>query len=104
MRHWEVPGERAITLLSAGNLATTQAVVSLLDERSKAPPERDPSILSAPSMFQVATLVGDILREVIATQRGEGQEAKAAFSASLIVGGQIAPRLAGRLDDARRSC
>ena len=96
MRHWEVPGERAITLLSAGNLATTQAVVSLLDERSKAPPERDPSILSAPSMFQVATLVGDILREVIANQRGEGQEAKAAFSASLIVGGQIAgsePRL-----------
>ena len=49
MRHWENPGERAITLLSSGNLATTQAVVSLLDERSKAPAERDPSILSAPS-------------------------------------------------------
>ena len=33
--NWEKPGERVITLLSAGNLATTQAVVSLLDERSK---------------------------------------------------------------------
>ncbi len=89
MRHWEVPGERVITLLSAGNLATTQAVVSLLDERTKAPAERDPSILSAPSMFQVATIVGDTLREVIANLKGEGQTAKSPFSASLIVGGQI---------------
>ena len=29
---WEVPGERSITLMTAGNLATTQSVVSLLDE------------------------------------------------------------------------
>lgn len=97
MRHWENPGERAITLLSAGNLATTQAVVSLLDERTKAPSERDPSIMSAPSMFQIATTVGDTLREVIAGLREDGQqEASSAFRASLIVGGQIAgsePRL-----------
>ena len=97
MRHWESPGERVITLLSAGNLATTQAVVSLLDERTKAPSERDPSILSAPSMFQIATIVGDTLREVIAGLREDGQqEASSAFRASLIVGGQIAgsePRL-----------
>ena len=89
MRHWEVPGERVITLLSAGNLATTQAVVSLLDERTKAPADRDPSILAAPSMFQVATIVGDTLREVIASLRNEGQEASSKFRASLIVGGQI---------------
>ena len=90
MRHWENPGERIITLLSAGNLATTQAVVSLLDERTKAPSERDPSIMSAPSMFQIATIVGDTLREVIASLREDGQqEASSAFRASLIVGGQI---------------
>ena len=35
-------GERAITILSAGNLATTQSVVSLLDERSKTHAERSP--------------------------------------------------------------
>ena len=28
MFHWHVPGERTITLLTAGNLATTQAVVN----------------------------------------------------------------------------
>lgn len=89
MRHWENPGERVITLLSAGNLATTQAVVSLLDERTKAPSEREPSILAAPSMFQIATIVGETLREVIATMRNSGQHSKSGFSASLILGGQI---------------
>ena len=51
----------------AGSLSTTQAVVSLLDERSKAPADRNPSILEAPSMFQVATIVGKALREVVKT-------------------------------------
>ena len=43
MHSWMVPGERAIVLLTAGNLATTQALVSLLDERSKAPADRQPA-------------------------------------------------------------
>lgn len=86
---WEKPGERVITLLSAGNLATTQAVVSLIDERSKAPKDRNPSILAAPSMFQVATLFGETLREVVRTHAGEGPAAASPFSATLIVGGQI---------------
>ena len=72
MRSWSVPGERFITLLSAGNLATTQTVVSLLDERSKVPEDRDPSILQAPTMFQVARLVGETLREVIAAYAPPG--------------------------------
>ena len=41
----EDPGERVVTLMTAGNLATTQAVVSILDERTKAPADRAPSIL-----------------------------------------------------------
>ncbi|WP_068109486.1 proteasome-type protease [Tropicimonas marinistellae] len=90
MRTWSVPGERLITILTAGNLATTQAVVSLLEERSKALGERNPSILEQPSMFQVARLVGATLREVIAERSEEGQSADA-FGATLIVGGQIAP-------------
>ena len=66
MHRWCTPGERAIVLLSAGNRATSQAVVSLLDERSVAPADRAPSILEAPTMFQVARLVGQTLKEVIA--------------------------------------
>jgi putative proteasome-type protease len=89
MNSWEVPGERVITLLSAGNLATTQAVVSLLDERSKAPEDRNPSILQAPSMFQVATIVGNTLRDVVRHFEPTGPAAESLFSATLILGGQI---------------
>ena len=96
MHSWEVPGERVITLMTAGNLATTQSVVSLLDERTKAPEDRNPSILEAPSMFQAARIVGQTLREVIQSHAPTGATADAAFGATIIVGGQIAgspPRL-----------
>lgn len=86
---WTIPGDRSITLMTAGNLATTQAVVSLLDERSKAVEDRDPSILSQSSMFQVARLVGATLKEVISYSSPTGQGGGDQFSASVIVGGQI---------------
>ena len=44
---WSKPGERVITMITGGNLATTQTVVSLIDERAKAPEDRHPSILDA---------------------------------------------------------
>lgn len=88
MHVWEEPGERVIVLLSSGNLATTQGVISLLDERSKAPSERHPYLLGTPSMFQTAKLVGDTLREVIAAATPQGQK-QDSFGASLILGGQI---------------
>ncbi len=86
---WEIPGERAIVLMTAGNLATTQAVVSLLEERTKAPEDRRPSILEAPSMFQVARIVGETLRDAIQRHAPGGQKADAAFNSTLILGGQI---------------
>jgi len=89
MHCWEDPGQRVITLLSAGNLATTQSVISLLEERTKAPAERAPSILEAPSMFQVARTIGETLREVIAGHSDTGARADAAFNATMILGGQI---------------
>ncbi|WP_298970222.1 peptidase [uncultured Roseobacter sp.] len=89
MFSWGVPGERLITLMTAGNLATTQALVSLIEERVKAVGERDPSILRAPSMFQVARMVGATLKEVIADSAPVGQKSDAAFQATVIVGGQI---------------
>ena len=96
-KSWEMPGERSIALMSAGNLATTQAVTAWLDERNKAPDQRDPTILSAPSMFEVARIVGDTLRTEVQTRAGGGQVADAAaFSGTLILYGQIAeaePRL-----------
>ncbi|MFN2306788.1 MAG: peptidase, partial [Paracoccaceae bacterium] len=86
---WEIKGERVLTLMTAGNLATTQALVSLLDERSKAADDRDPTILQQPSMFQVARLVGNTLREVITTSNDDVMVSEAKFKATVILGGQI---------------
>lgn len=86
---WNVPGERTITLMTAGNLATTQSLISLLEERSKATSERNPTILEQPTMFQVARLVGATLREVIADSALSGAAGTSRFTASIIVGGQI---------------
>lgn len=89
MHTWEVEGDRVITIMTAGNLATTQSLISLLSERSMKPKKRDPSILKAPTMFQVARLIGETLREVINANAQTGQQASSIFNASIIVGGQI---------------
>ncbi len=90
MFHWSVPGERIIAIMTAGNLATTQSVVSQLEERTKAPGERHNSLLEAATMFQIATLVGDLLRETIQSCDSDaGQEGAGKFTASILVAGQI---------------
>ena len=90
MFHWSIPGERIIAVMTAGNLATTQTVISQLEERNKAPSERHNSLLEAPTMFQVATIVGDLLRDTIKSRSSNnGQSAAGTFGASMIVAGQI---------------
>lgn len=89
MFHWSVPGERQITVMTAGNLATTQSVISMLEERTKIKAERAPSILEAPTMFQVARTVGQTLKEAVQANASGEQEADSSFSATMIVGGQI---------------
>ena len=89
MHIWEEPGERVVVLMSAGNLATTQAVVSLLEERTKAVSERAPTLLETPSMYQTARMVGNVVKEVIAASAPAGQKAESYFNASFILGGQI---------------
>ena len=88
MTVFERPGDRAIVLLSSGNLAGTQAVISLLNQRC-ADGAAGPNLWGARSMFEVATLVSDAMRQV---ERRDGeylQESEIGFNASFIVGGQI---------------
>ncbi len=91
MFHWCVPGERIVAIMTAGNLATTQAVISQLEERTKAPGDRRPSVMEAPTMFQVVTEVGQLLNETIRKrQMADGQGSGGPrFTASIIVAGQI---------------
>lgn len=97
MFQWQVPGERMIAVMTAGNLATTQAVVSQLEERTKAPDERDNTLIKGKTMFNVATEIGRLLRNTIEErQDANGDRGKGRFTASIILAGQIAgmePRL-----------
>jgi len=86
---WVDEDQTFITLMTAGNLATTQAVVSLIDERNKAPTDRSPAILGFHSMFQVARYVGGVLKEVIAQHAEAGERAESYFNATVILGGQV---------------
>ncbi len=90
MFHWSVPGERIIAIMNSGNLATTQSVISQLEERGKAPEDRHNSLLEAPTMYQIATLVGNLLCETIKNRDADnGPEGSGQFQATLILAGQI---------------
>ena len=81
------PGERVICILSAGNLATSQAVVTELREAAGG---GDPALdlLSTPSLFGVARLIGDRLRAL--TDRDKKHvPAYVDPTASFLVGGQL---------------
>jgi len=84
-------------LLTAGNLAVTQGVVSLLTEGTQALRKSAPaSLFTVKTMFQAARVVGQAVREVRKVD-GEALESnRESFSAGFILAGQIAeerPRL-----------
>src|SRR5260221_8674327 len=87
MHVFEVPGERVIVLLTAGNLALSQAVVNLLKEgvESDGAPE---TLLTVPSMFRAAQLVGEVIRRVYHTDGPSLQEQNVAFDIHALLGGQ----------------
>ena len=88
-----VPGNRVIAIQSQGNLATTQSVTTQIREMLNTGYAQD--IFAAKSMFEVARIVGDKLREVIARD-GPSVQPYGDPSGSFLVGGQIlgeTPRL-----------
>jgi len=88
MTVFERRGDRVIVLLSSGNLAGTQAVIGVLNQRC-ATGDGDENLWGARTMFDVARLVADAMREI---ERRDGQylqENEIGFNASFIVGGQI---------------
>jgi putative proteasome-type protease len=81
------PGERYFVLLSAGNLATTQAVVKKLN--SDIPNGLMPNLRSANSMQEAADYVG-IVSSMVQKQQTDRDTSSTNFEASFIFGGQIA--------------
>src|SRR3984885_10404432 len=89
MTIFERPGDRAIVLLSSGNLAATQAVVSVLKQRGQAPGDDAASIWNARTMFDVAVMVSDAVREIERRDAKHVATSATPFNASFIIGGQI---------------
>jgi len=88
MSVFERAGERAVVLLSSGNLAGTQAVISTLKQRAEAA-DGQPNVYTARTMFDFVTLVSDAVRDVGRRDRPHLEKSDLKFDASFIVGGQI---------------
>ncbi|HCY14964.1 MAG: peptidase [Curvibacter sp. GWA2_64_110] len=91
MHVFEVPGERVMVLLTAGNLAISQSVASGLKVQMENHGEgsETKSLASAPNMFSAAKLVGEAVRKVYERDAEALKEFKIEFNVSLIFGGQI---------------
>ena len=62
---WQVPNERAMTLMTSGNLSVTQSVISSLQETiDRVADSGAETILTAPSMFRVAEIVGNTMTTI----------------------------------------
>ncbi|MDU8942305.1 proteasome-type protease [Ovoidimarina sediminis] len=86
---FEEPGERVIAIMTAGSLSVTQTTVARLEEAvSDLEPNPERSVLMAPSMLQVAQIVGRTLSEVSAEIRERMDRSAQSASASMIVAGQ----------------
>jgi putative proteasome-type protease len=80
--------DRVLVLLSAGNLAITQAVVNLLHETPENLGEAA-RIFRASNMFDAARVVGDALREIHQRDAESLKELGHEFNGTFILGGQI---------------
>lgn len=88
MSVFERPGDRVIVMLSSGNLAGTQAVIGLLNQRC-AIDSGTASLWNAETMYDAARLVSDAMREIDHRDSPYLEENPAGFNASFILGGQI---------------
>ncbi|MBN8884419.1 MAG: peptidase [Rudaea sp.] len=82
-------GDRVIVALSAGNLSISQGAINQIERVALESPDK-PNIYSVRSLYDVAELFGNALRD---TRQREGEYLRAQnidASASFIVGGQVA--------------
>ncbi len=86
---FEEPGERVVTILTAGSLSVTQTTMARLREAVD-DPDATPSdsIMLAPTMLKVAEIVGNTLASVRQDIDARMEASKVSTSASMIVAGQ----------------
>ena len=78
-------------MATAGNLSVSQSVLSLLAEGIEDPETGElETLLTVPTMFAAAQLVGRAIRQVYADRRGRRwKSASMSFDVTMLLGGQI---------------
>ncbi|EPX85358.1 hypothetical protein Salmuc_02738 [Salipiger mucosus DSM 16094] len=84
---FETPGERAIGIMTAGSLSVTQTTMARLEDALD-DPDSDRSILRAPTMLQVAEIVGTTLSDVTSEVSGKMGRMSQTARATMLVAGQ----------------
>ena len=75
-------------MLSSGNLSITQNAINILEQRARTG-DHELNLWNAPSMFDVARLLGDVLREVKTRDGPYLLQNNIDMSANFLVGGQV---------------
>ncbi len=87
MKIFERTGDRTLVIVNSGNLAITQATLNHLEQSIRH--NTEPNLMSVYSMYEVAELIGQALREIRHRDADFLLENNVDFSANFIVGGQI---------------
>jgi putative proteasome-type protease len=88
MRTFVRAGERVIVTLSSGNLSITQNAINILEQRARAG-DNAHHLWNATSMFDVARLLGDALRDVKTRDGPYLAQNNIDSGANFLVGGQV---------------
>ena len=88
---FEEPGERAIVIMTAGSLSVTQTTLARIEEAATdMEPSQETSIMLAPTILQVAQIIGRTLADVTHEIRARVGQSQVDTGASFIVAGQRA--------------
>jgi putative proteasome-type protease len=88
MTLFERSGDRVAVLLSSGDLAGTQAVVSVLKQRAEVK-DGPANIWTTKTMFDMACLVADSMRDIERRDQPHLARSHVSFNPSFILGGQV---------------
>jgi putative proteasome-type protease len=88
MHRFETEPDRLVVLMSAGNLATTQAVIRQI-ERDMAHPEAERCLNRLPHLDEIAAYIGEISAEVQTGFAAQAEQSASLMEASFILGGRI---------------
>ena len=87
---FEDAGEKLMALATAGNLAVSQAVLSLLREGFRNPEtDQVETLLDQHSMFKAAQFVGQAIRHIHASDAAALEKNGASFEVTMLFGGQF---------------